>query len=636
MIDFAQGLPWQVGFGGAGFGASDTSSDWAVTIDNVGFALAASPDGPLIRRGAEYRNDAVNFSNEPGEVGLGFWWQRSQSSWHNGAGNPSFDGPGSGDPSIAIGRFDSSYGIDPWTPGRLELLPDTQRLTTVSTGADLVPIADTGGVPRAVWSDGAALKYWDGSGPVTITWGGAGTIESLTTDGTRYYVVDSVGVWSGALDGGTGTQQYTTGFGTEFTLRWVKQRLMLTIDDTVYALPTPAAPPDALPIANFIHPNSTWTWTDLCEGPGAIYASGYSGTTSAVYKFVLDTSGLVPTLSTGITACELPQGERVLTLCSYIGAFVALGTSQGMRVCSFDGTDIALAPLTFDTLGPVQRITGWSRFLYATIDDAGGGSCGLARVDLGRPVGTEQYAFTRDVRANTSEDVSVVIDGSPSAVAMVDGLPTFLVPGDGIYQQHATRLVFSGQLTTGQINCGTADEKIFQRVLVRSLGQGRISVASALDSQASGTDLAFTLNLDLRNILDVGVGPQRGGTFTLQFTLERKTVTEGPSMNSWQIKALPGQPREENLIIPLLCHDRTELPTGAIAFRPAIEAIESIRALVRSQQPVLVRTFFGDPAYDWCTWLAQVENYEFRQVTAEPDVGWGGILTVSLRTVSGE
>lgn len=630
---FAKTLPWQVGFGPAMVRPSDTSSDWAVTIDGLGFALAASPDQPLIRRGAEYRNDSVNFSSEPGEVGLGFWWQRSQSSWHNGGGNPSFDGPGSAEPAIAISRFNTSFGVNPWTPGRLELLPDTSRLATATAGVGLLPIVDPAGVPRAVWADGTALKYWNGSSAVAIVWGGAGSIKSFTTDGTKYYVVDGVGIYSGTVGGAAGTLQYNV-TGTRFRLRWVKQRLVLTADNAVYELDGTGAP--ALPVAKFSHPNAAWIWTDLCEGPGAIYASGYSGTTSAVYKFVLDNTGLVPTLSTGITACELPQGEQVHTLCSYIGAFVALGTSQGIRVCSFNGADIGLAPLTFDTLGPVKGITGWSRYLYATVNDAGGGSCGLARIDLGRMVGPDQYAFACDLRANTSAVAQTVEVGAPGAVAMVDGKVTFLVPTNGIFQEHPTRLCFTGRLTTGQINFGTADEKIFQRVLVRSLGEGRVVMATALDGQASGTSLGFTLNLDTKNILDVGVGPLRGGTFTLEMTLERKDDTSGPSLRSWQIKALPGQAREESLIIPLQCYDRTELPNGTTAFRPAGDAIESIRALVRSQQPVYVRTFFGDPSYDWRTWLAQVENYEFRQVTSEPDQGWGGTLTVSLRTVSGE
>jgi hypothetical protein len=55
---------------------------------------------------------------------------------------------------------------------------------------------------------------------------------------------------------------------------------------------------------------------------------------------------------------------------------------------------------------------------------------------------------------------------------------------------------------------------------------------------------------------------------------------------------------------------------------------------MRFQTPVIFQTFFGEPNEDWTTNLVQVENYEFKQATAED--GWGGTLTLSLRTLAGE
>lgn len=630
------GLPAQVGFGATGAASPDYLSQFDVTIGGIGFTLAAGPDSPLIRRGADYRNEAINFSSEPGEVALGFWWQRSQSSWHFGSGAPSLDGPGSGDSSIAVTRFADSYGVDPWTAGQVQLLNDTNRLTTVSAGIGPVSIVDGGGVPRAVWADGNQLKYWNGAA-TTITWGGSGTIMTIATDGTRYFAVDNTGVWAGTIGGPTGVKQYTIAAGTRFTARWAKQRLILAIDNVVYELPNAAAPPAALPTAKFTHPSTAWVWTAFAEGPGAIYGSGYSGTSSAVYKFILDTDGAVPVLSTGITACELPAGELALTLCPYIGAFIAIGTNQGMRVCSFSGNDIALAPLTLDaTLGPVNSVVGWSKFLYATTPQAGEGLCGLARVDLSRLTEVDQYAWARDLRANTTGPATFTgVVATPTGVVMVGGLPTFLVPGNGIFQMDATRLTPVGELTTGKVILSTADDKIFQRALVRSLGQGTIVVSTGIDTATPNTT-NFTLDLAQSNSLDVGVGPLRGGTFVLKFRLTRFSNTMGPSMKQWMIKALPGQAREESLIIPLRCYDRDEMPSAETGFRSARETIDLIRGMVRTQAPILVQTFFGDPAYDWSTWVAQVENFEFRQITSEPDAGWGGVLTVSLRTVAGE
>lgn len=627
-------LPAQVGFGTGTGAVADYLSPYTVTIGGIGFTLAAGTDTPLIRRGADYRNEAINFSSEPGEVALGFWWQRSQSSWHFGAGAPTLDGPGSGDASIAVTRFNDSFGVNPWVAGQLSLLPDTNRLTTVSAGLGPVSAIDAGGTARAVWADGNQLRYWNGS-VQTITWGGTNTIQAIATDGTRYFAADTTGVWSGTLGGAAGVKQYTITSGTRFALRWVKQRLLLGIDNVLYELPNAATPPAALPTAKFTHPSSTWRWTTFADGPGAIYAAGYSGTSSAVYKFILDTDGAVPTLTTGITAAELPAGELALALCPYIGGFIAIGTSQGLRVCSFSGTDIVLAPLTLDFGSAVNSVVGWSKYLYATVADAGEGMCGLARVDLSRLTEVDQYGWARDVRANTNPSGFTGVVGNPTGVVMVGGSPTFLVAGSGIYQQDPTRIAQAGELTIGQIILATADDKIFQRVLVRALGQGTVAVSSGVDT-GTPTTTNYTLDLSQANNLDAGIGPVRGGTLSLKFRLARFSNTIGPLFKQWMIKALPGQSREENLVIPLQCYDRTEMPTGETGFRSAASIIESIRGMVRSQDPVLVQTFFGDPDYDWKTWLAQVENFEFRQITSEPDAGWGGIMTVSLRTVSGE
>lgn len=629
-------LPAQVGFGTGNSPGPDVLSRFDVTIGGVGFALAAGPDTPFIRRGADYRNEAINFSSEPGEVALGFWWQRSQSSWHFGAGAPTLDGPGSGDSSIAVTRFSDSFGIDPWTAGQATLLPDTNRLATTSAGLGLCTIADAGGTARAMWADGTALKYWNGTTAATITWGGTNVIFSVTTDGTRYFVIDTTGVWAGTIGGPTGTKQYTVTGGARYLLRWAKQRLMLAVDAKVYELPNAVSPPAALPTVKFTHPSSAWTWTSFAEGPGAIYGAGYSGTTSAVYKFILDTDGAVPALSTGITAVEMPGGERVFCLCTYLGGFIAIGTSQGLRMCAFSGTDIALAPLTLDaSMGAVVAVAGWSRFIYATTAQAGEGMCGLARVDLSRLTEVDQYGWARDIRANTTPAGYTGVVGLPNGVVMVGGLPTFLVADNGVFQQDPTRLAPAGELTTGQIILSTADDKIFQRVLARALGQGTITVSSGVDT-GTPTQTDYTLDLSQTNNLDVGIGPVRGGTLSLKFRLARFSNTVGPLFKQWMVKALPGQSREENLILPLQCYDRMELPSGETEYRSAAAVLDSIIAMVRSQDPVLVQTFFGDPAYDWRTWLAQAENFEFKQVTSEPTAGWGGILTVSLRTVSGE
>jgi hypothetical protein len=89
---------------------------------------------------------------------------------------------------------------------------------------------------------------------------------------------------------------------------WVKQRLVAGIGTSIYEL-TGALGTTTLPAAIYTHPNTGWEWTSISEGGSAIYAAGYAGGNGAIYKFTLSTAGVMPTLTSGIIAAQLPIGE---------------------------------------------------------------------------------------------------------------------------------------------------------------------------------------------------------------------------------------------------------------------------------------------------------------------------------------
>src|SRR5690606_13359065 len=124
------------------------------------------------------------------------------------------------------------------------------------------------------WSAvGTALKSDDGTTTTTITWGGANTIRSLTSDGTNYYAADDVGIYSGAGNS-AGAKLWDTG-SVNVVIAWVKGRLMAAIDNKVYELV--GGTPPALPVAKFTHLNPAFTFTCFAEGTNAIYAAGNAG-----------------------------------------------------------------------------------------------------------------------------------------------------------------------------------------------------------------------------------------------------------------------------------------------------------------------------------------------------------------------
>ena len=65
--------------------------------------------------------------------------------------------------------------------------------------------------------------------------------------------------------------------------------LLLLLITVIYEL-DPNNASGALPTAFFTHPNTSWVWSSISEGPSAIYVSGYdpNGTSSSVFKILLD------------------------------------------------------------------------------------------------------------------------------------------------------------------------------------------------------------------------------------------------------------------------------------------------------------------------------------------------------------
>ena len=105
----------------------------------------------------------------------------------------------------------------------------------------------------------------------------------------------------------------------------------------------------------YAHPNPTWVWTGICEGPNAIYVSGYVGDSSTVYRLSLDTSGAVPLLTKAVTAADMPKGELIYALGSYIGKYMVFGTSKGIRVGTIDTSGFVSSG--YITYGPLTVVT---------------------------------------------------------------------------------------------------------------------------------------------------------------------------------------------------------------------------------------------------------------------------------------
>jgi hypothetical protein len=183
----------------ASYSLADLAYDFA--LGGLPFLSAISDDRPYTRGLAPVRKDQFDNTREPGEQSLASWWLRSQSTFIGGEGML-YQDPDQVQVANLQNRHTIQYGhgvgVNPWASGALTLLRSTsQRIADATTNAHFV-LGWNDGTDRYWSAVGNALKSDTGSATTTITWGGANTIRSLTSDGTNYFAADNVSIYKGA------------------------------------------------------------------------------------------------------------------------------------------------------------------------------------------------------------------------------------------------------------------------------------------------------------------------------------------------------------------------------------------------------------------------------------------------------
>lgn len=603
------------------------------SLGGLPFLSAINDSNAMTRTGAPMKKDQFDNQQIPGEQSLASWWLRSQSTFIGGAGllyqDPSVDN------QYAI-RFGDSVGVDPWTNGQVSLLRSTaQRVADATTKKHHV-VGRSDGTDHYYSAVGAVLTDDDGTTQTTITWGGTGDIVSLACDGSNYYAADATGIYSGAGTG-AGTLAWNTG-SSDVTLGWVKGRLMAGIGNKVYELV--GGTPPTLPTEKFAHLNANWTWTAFAEGPDSIYASGYAGAVSTIYRFVLDTSGTVPVLASGgITTAQLPQGETVLSMSIYLGSFVGIGTNRGFRVGQIDSSgNINYGPLLFEVASGVKAMAGYDRFFYVAATGAINGNSGLYRVDLGQPLQAQgqvspgvRFAYATDLQAHVGGEVSSVTTFGTSDRIV------FAVVGEGSYLESASELEAAGSVSTGRIRYNTLEPKIFKFISVKTPAAQAGSVSVTVGDPGGGSTSIITVHegsaMSIENVLlRAPQGPAEWIQLTFSLTRSDVDTTTGGVIEGWQLKAMPGAPRQRQFAIPLECFDKEKDRSGQYVGYAGrcYERLRAFEALFARGDSVS----FQELAADTST-LVVVDDYRFEQKAApSAKSGYGGVLWVQLRTIA--
>ena len=392
----------------------NTSDSYDVAVGGQPFFYAISDARPYIRQTAPYKKDQFDNGAEPGEQSLTGWWLRSQSSFHGGTGIKFYD-PSAGE--TITHRFADSKGVDVWTKGQVTLLNSTstahytsgpiqsnkkpfQQLRSIQySGTDGVLLWDEYDVDK-IAVDGTITHFLDYA---------AGTdypVYAICDDGTNAYWmtrildagVDKTVLYKKALTGTTATAN-TEMFKTSSVvvskgiMEYVKDRIVMAINNSIYEISGSAT---SLPTALYTHSDSNVVFTSVTASGPAIYISGFDGIQSFIYKFTLNTSGVMPTLTTAITAAEMPVGEIIHKIYYYLG-YMIIGTNKGIRAAEVSDVDgsIKYGPLIVETTQPCYDFAARDRFVWcATGVD---GAPGVVRIDLGNEIETLRFAYANDL-----------------------------------------------------------------------------------------------------------------------------------------------------------------------------------------------------------------------------------------------
>lgn len=595
--------------------ASEIGVFFDCTIGGVGFKFATSDTRQYQRQTLRPQKEQFDSSREAGEQTLSQYWLRSQTSWHLGAGIVNYE-PGSEQETQH--RFADSLGVDVWTEGEASLLRKTVK-TYASTGVAYA----TGGVV-----DGADVVFTNTGGTVrrsgTPYSGTTAALSPVVLAGAKILVGTSANIMAGDASGSTLANLWT-GAAAAPRPWWVKSRIIAAVGPSLYELTLAGG---AWPVTSlFTHPDTGWTWTAVAEAPSAILAAGRSNGVSAVYRFALEdaASGSTPELSQAFQATEFPPGEEVLSLHTYLGRYVGIGTTKGLRVGIItDAGQLQYGPLLFDA--PVTALTAGDRFLYGAVTAAHpDGKSGAVRVDLSNQIGdnTLRFPYAWDARTGTA--------GTTESVALLGVSDRVLVgvSGEGVYLQSDSTLETSGWIDSGRIRFSTVEPKSFQLLdLTARVPAGGITVeAVQLDARS------FLGKLTSAVPSGMGIAISRpSGTFeylTFRFTFEAGATSAGPVMESYQVKALPTPRRQRIIQMPLLCldqeSDRNGTPYGHEGY--GWERVSALEELEEFDGVVSVQDHTSDE-----TFQALIEQVTFTgQTPDDPNLSRQGYVQLLLR-----
>jgi len=628
-----------------------TGVAYDVAIGGQPFFLLNDDNNPYRRVTAQYRKNQVDMSREPGEQTLTGWWLRSQSSFHLGQGITFYEP--TQDESLRF-QYTYSKGCDVWTKGQVTLLPDTFTSSHyISTGfqsntrpfqyARSIRWSGTDGI---LLHDGYDLDKIAVDGTLThfqdYTSGTDDPVYGVCDDGVyAYWVTNDVA--SGKLEfnkklltdtsSTAPTVMFTTpGITvTNAVLEYTKERIVACINDKVYEIATSAT---TLPAAVYTHPDSDVVFTSITSSGAAIYVSAFSGIQSNIYKFTLTTAGAMPTLTSAITAAEMPVGEKIFRINYYLGS-LAIGTSLGLRMAAVSDTDgsIAYGPLIFESEQGVYDVCFRDKYLWcATNVD---GNPGLTRVNLGQQISSLVYAYAWDLYEPSVTGRNTTACAFAGDTNQIIFTTAYTASNGSIYIQHATNKIETGILQGGFVRYNTLENKIFKYVVPRfDTTDGGLTVYSV---DQYGNEFGLGTYSQGTTVGQIGIayppGAQQYLGFKFEFTRSALDSSLSPTFTGYQLKVLPAVPRQRLIQFPCSCFDSESDKFGNKAGYEgsAFDRIQQIEAIESNGDTIVVTDFRTNETF---TGIIEEVDFINKTPTDKRYAGYGGLLLITMRTIS--
>jgi len=580
-----------------------------IAIDGRPFLI--DQEAGTFTRGFEPRvRDSVDQSTSPGEAAINpqGLWRRGETSWHYGAGQKYADTAEGQDY-----RFFSSKGVNPWTKGQLTLLNKT-KVSLASAATTAHSVVQDG---RVYFSLGADVKYTTDPYASSPTWTDCtgepgGICAAMATDGNDVYLAfpnDGVRrIDTSAAPGTISGTRFVTGTNNYYMLGFAKGYMFAAHDQNLRQIAGAGTSTDRILIDD-----PDFLWVGVATGQNAVYAAGYAGKKSLIYKITIKADG---TLDSGVVALELPTGEVVTAISGYLG-FILIGTDKGVRFASTDSNSNLVAGQIIPTSGAVNKFTSEGRFSYFTWTNYDGVSGGLGRLDLGTLTSANTPAFATDLMYDSTATVNGLITFNDKRC--------FWISGVGIIAEDSANLIESAEIVTGTYRWGIPDRKFVAKFDIRTTPlYGTITPSISIDSADYVEMSPHTMALATES---VATGPQsKFIEAKFKLVLTRASATTGPTLTRWMARAYASPARSQVFRVPILMHHRLHVHDTDYYFDVESE-LRALRDLVTNPRVINYQE-------NTETFSVVLEDLSF-QVADGYQSNWDleGTCTVTMRSV---